>query len=63
MTTRKTADGGVDGRICFYLLGSQDHASMVIEVKGGKHVTIQALRALRGVLERDEAVLAGLIIM
>ena len=36
---------------------------MIIEVKGGKNVTIAALRALRGVLENEEAVLAGLIVM
>ena len=36
---------------------------MVIEVKGGKHVTIADLRALHSVLEREEALMAGLIIM
>ena len=63
VTTKRSADGGVDGRLYFYLPDRPDHASMVIEVKGGKHVTIQALRALRGVLDSDMAVLAGLIIM
>ena len=63
VTTKKSADGGVDGRIYFYLPGERDHASMAIEVKGGKHVNIQALRALRGVLDSDMAVMAGLIIM
>ena len=36
---------------------------MVVEVKGGKYVTIQALRALRGVLDSEEAMRAGLIVM
>ena len=36
---------------------------MVLEVKGGANVPINDLRALRGVLEREEAVMAGLIIM
>ena len=36
---------------------------MVLEVKGGKSVTIQALRALRGVLDSDSAQMAGLIVM
>lgn len=37
--------------------------SMVIEVKGGKHVNITAIRALRGVLEAGNAKMAGLIML
>ena len=37
--------------------------SMVIEVKGGKNVGIGVVRDLRGVLEREEAEMAGLIVM
>ena len=37
--------------------------SMDIEVKGGKHVGIGVLRELRGVLEDDQALMAGLIVM
>ena len=36
---------------------------MVIEVKGGNHVPINALRALKGVLDSDTALMAGLIVM
>ncbi len=36
---------------------------MVIEVKGGKNVSIADLRALHSVMERDDAEMAGLIIM
>ncbi len=36
---------------------------MAIEVKGGQDVSIRDLRALRGVLENDDALLAGLVIM
>ena len=36
---------------------------MILEVKGGANVNINALRALRGVLEADDALLAGLIVM
>ena len=36
---------------------------MAIEVKGGKHVGISVLRELRGVLEDDRALMAGLIVM
>lgn len=34
-----------------------------MEVKSGKHVTIQALRALRGILDSEDAMMAGLIII
>ena len=36
---------------------------MVLEVKGGKNVNVTVLRDLRGVLENDDALMAGLIIM
>ena len=36
---------------------------MVIEVKGGKNVGISAVRELRGVLDNDQALMAGLIVM
>jgi len=36
---------------------------MVLEVKGGRNVGINAVRDLRGALERDEAAMAGLIVM
>ena len=36
---------------------------MVLEVSGGKNVTIADLRALHSVLEREEALMAGLIVM
>ncbi len=63
VTTKRTADGGIDGRLYFaipYQLGLQ---SMAIEVKGGKNVSINDLRALRGVLDNDIALIAGLIVM
>ena len=63
VTTKKTADGGVDGRLYFYVLGSQDLQSMALEVKGGKNVSITDVRALRGVLDDDAAAMAGLIIL
>ena len=63
VTTRRTGDGGVDGRLYFALPNVKDLQSMAIEVKGGHDVSIRDLRALRGVLENDDALLAGLIIM
>ena len=63
VTSKRTADGGIDGRLYFGVQGRKDLASMALEVKGGKHVTITHLRALRGVLESDSAEMAGLIVM
>lgn len=63
VTSKKTSDGGVDGRLYFSLPGETDLGSMVIEVKGGKNVDVGVARALRGVLERDQALMAGLIVM
>ena len=61
VTTKKSADGGIDGRIYFALPNDPDLQSMVLEVKGGRTVSIRDLRALHGVLENGEALLAGLI--
>ncbi len=63
VTARKSGDGGVDGRLYFDLPGERDLQSMVIEVKGGANVGIGVARDLRGVLERDSAQMAGLIVM
>ena len=63
VTTRQTADGGIDGRLYFAVHGEPDLQSMVLEVKGGANVNIRDLRALKGVLDADEALMAGLVIM
>ena len=63
VTTKKSADGGIDGRVYFDVPGERDLQSMVVEVKGGANVNVVDWRALKGVLSRDEALLAGLIIM
>ena len=63
VTSRQTADGGIDGRLYFDTPGSRDLSSMVLEVKGGANVGIGVVRDLRGVLERDDAAMAGLIVM
>ena len=63
VTAKRTADGGIDGRLYFDCPGKPDLQSMVIEVKGGANITLAELRALRGVLEREEALMAGLIVM
>ena len=63
VTTRQTADGGIDGRLYFAHPDHRDLQSMVIEVKGGASVNITDVRALGDVLRRDDALLAGLIVM
>lgn len=63
VTTKRTADGGIDGRLYFALPGNKQLQSMIIEVKGGRNVGINVMRELRGALERDEAAMAGLIVM
>ena len=63
VTTKRTADGGIDGRIYFDVPGERELQSMAIEVKGGRNVTIADVRGLRGVLENETAQMAGLIIM
>ena len=62
VTTKRTADGGVDGRIYFAVPDTKELQSMVVEVKGGASVTIESLRALKGVLDNDNAFMAGLLI-
>ncbi|MDE3260843.1 MAG: DNA methyltransferase [Acidobacteriota bacterium] len=63
VTTKRTADGGIDGRLYYALPGATSLDSMAMEVKGGRNVSIQDVRSLRGVLERDEAAMAGLIVL
>ena len=63
VTTKRTADGGIDGRLYFALPGENQMRSMVIEVKGGRNIGVNVIRSLVGVLNRDEATMAGLITM
>ena len=63
VTTKRTADGGIDGRVYFAVPGERELQSMVVEVKGGRNVNVSDWQALKGVLSRDQALLAGLIIM
>ncbi len=63
VTTKRSADGGVDGRVYFAVPHAQDLQSMVIEVKGGANVGINVVRELKGVLDYDNALMAGLIVM
>ena len=63
VTTRRSRDGGIDGRLYFALHGFSALRSMVIEVKGGENVGVDVLYRLRGVMAREKAEMAGLIVM
>jgi len=62
VTTKRTNDGGIDGRIYISIQGSENLASMIVEVKGGENIGIGVIRELRGVMERSGAEMAGLIV-
>ena len=59
VTTKRSADGGIDGRVYFAVHHAQDLQSMVVEVKGGANVSIRDLRALKGVLDYDTGAHGG----
>ena len=63
VTSKRTADGGIDGRLYFEMPGEEQLQSMVIEVKGGKSVNISHVRALGNVLSTSGAQMAGLVVM
>ena len=63
VTTRRAADGGVDGRLYFALPNEPDLQSMVIQVDGGANVPVSKLRDLRGVMEAQQARMAGFIVL
>ena len=59
-STKKSGDGGIDGRIWFFD-ENKDMQCMVLSVKGG-HIKPADIRDLRGVLEReDSAHMAGFL--
>ena len=63
VTTKRSADGGIDGRVYFAVPRARELQSLVVEVKGGKNVGIGVLRQLKGVLDYDTALMAGLIVL
>ena len=63
VTTRRAADGGVDGRLYFALPNEPDLQSMVIQVDGGANVPVSKLRDLHGVMETQQARMAGFIVL
>ena len=63
VSSKLSADGGVNGRLYFAIPDALELQSMVIAVKGGSNSTIRDLRTLRGVLADDSALMAGMIVM
>lgn len=66
VTTKKTSDGGIDGHLYFEVntvYKDKEIESMILEVKGGKNVSITTLRELKGVLDNSDSMMAGLIVL
>lgn len=61
VTTKRSNDGGIDGKLFFKFPDKREISSMILEVKGGENLGIDVMRKLRGVLERSESEMAGLI--
>jgi len=57
---KKGADRGIDGEI-FFLNGPRGVGRIIISVKGGDNVGVEAVRDLRAVIEREHAELGVLI--
>ena len=51
---KKGADKGIDGVIPFFAGPTEDYKRAIVSVKGGEHVTVAAVRDLKGVLEREK---------
>ena len=61
VTSKRAADGGIDGRLWFAGKGSRLEV-MILEAKGGK-LKIDFVRSLAGVREQRKEALAGLILL
>lgn len=57
---KKGADRGIDGEI-FFLNGPRGVGRIIISVKGGENVGVDAVRDLRAVIEREHAELGVLV--
>ena len=61
VTTRKSRDGGVDGRLYFPVDDDNDLKAMKLQVKGGETVKIESLRALAGIIDEEDYPMGGFI--
>ena len=63
VTTERTAERRIDGRLYFSIPGKRGLQSMAIEVKGGKEMNITDIHAMKDVLDNGAALMAGLILL
>ena len=61
VTTRKSRDEGVDGRLYFPTGEDDDLKAMKLQVKGGATVKIESLRALAGIIDEEDYPMGGFI--
>lgn len=59
VTTQKSNDGGVDGRIYYY--DNDELRAMKVSVKGGQRVNPDDLRSLAGIIDEQDFPMGGLI--
>ena len=57
---KKGADSGIDGHIYFFDDDSDKAKKIVVQVKSG-HVTVNQIRDLKGVLDREQAAIGVFI--
>ena len=61
VTSKKSRDGGVDGRLYFPMAEGADLKAMKLQVKGGGTVDIESLRALAGIIDEEDYPMGGFI--
>lgn len=57
----KGADKGIDGKVYFHDAARGDTKEVILSVKSGKNVGVQAVRDLRGVVKREDSEIGVLI--
>ena len=60
---KKGADRGIDGAITFFDDFSGQAKRVIIQVKGGQHPSVNDVRVLKAVVEREKAPIGALIIL
>lgn len=55
------ADGGIDGIIRYHRVGIEQPNRAVVSVKGGEHVSVDAIHKLKSVVSREKAELGVLV--
>jgi site-specific DNA-methyltransferase (adenine-specific) len=58
---KKGADTGIDGYIYFFDDNSGKARKIVVQVKSGRHVSVSQIRDLKGVIQREKAVIGAFV--